>query len=152
MRVLQALMVVAGLFWAYAAPASAEGEVAACVESAGDEGDALAACQGVVANPCLETDGGASTQGMVMCFAAEADAWASELHAALTRLAAARPETDAALTSAQDAWSDYRDSECAYRVARWGEGSGARVVLAQCLAQLTALRAIDLIAYEREGD
>jgi len=62
------------------------------------------------------------------------------------------PDRASALTDAQAAWSDYRARECGYRVARWGEGSGARVVLASCMAQMSADRAVDLIAYEQEEE
>jgi len=126
--------------------------VTACVAAAGADAAALNACAGAAWTPCSETDGGATTHGMVMCHAMEAGAWTIEMQRALSRLTAARPETASALDAAQADWQAYRDAECSYRVSRWGEGTGARVVLSGCLARMTADRAIALILYEHEDD
>lgn len=125
--------------------------VAACIAAAADDEAALRACRGAAANPCLEAAGGI-THYMVMCFSAEARGWGDAMDGAFARLAAARPETASALQEAHTAWEGYRDSECSYRVARWGEGSGARVELAACYNQLTTDRALALLVYERQGD
>lgn len=125
--------------------------VAACVTAADGDASALNACKGVASQPCMEADGG-STYGLMSCLSEEGGAWQSLMVAAEARLAAARPETAEALTSAQEHWRAYREAECSYAVARWGEGSGARVELAGCMANMVADRAIALIVIERLGD
>lgn len=124
--------------------------VSACVTAAEGDGAALNACKGAASQPCMDADG-ESTMGMTMCLAEEGSAWEALMNAAQTRLAQ-RQETVAALTSAQEQWRAYREAECGYAVARWGEGSGARVELASCMANMAADRAIALIVIERLGD
>lgn len=123
-----------------------------CVEAAGRETDALRACQGAVSAPCFDAPGGETTSGMVFCLGAEGGAWERVMAASLARLAAGNSALSPALAQAQSAWSDYREAECSYRVARWGLGSGARVTLAACYADLAADRAISLVAYEAQAD
>ena len=126
--------------------------VTACVAAAGGDEAALNACQGVGSQPCMNSDGGASTMGMVMCLSAEGEAWTSLMDAAQARLAAANPDTAGALTRAQQQWREYRDAECSYSVVRWGEGSGAQVQYAGCMSNLAADRAIALIVIEKLDD
>lgn len=155
MRVLMAALAFAAMAsTAHADPDESEAfipHVAACVAAAADDEAALSACRGAAANPCLEAAGGI-THAMVMCFSAEARGWGEVLDASAARLRSARPETAPALDDAQMAWPRYLDSECSYRVARWGEGSGARVELAACYAELSTDRALALQHYERQGD
>jgi uncharacterized protein YecT (DUF1311 family) len=78
-------------------------------------------------------------------------AWTAELESALARATedeARRPW----LGPAQDAWSAWRDAECAYRASLALGGSMARVLSAACLADLTAARAIDFIHAERSEE
>lgn len=146
------------LLCAPVAPASADVDVieaapiAACVSAADGDAVALRACRGAIAQPCLDSDGGYTTYGMVMCYSTEAEAWASVINDALERLAAAESDLAPSLETAQNAWRAYRDAECNYRVNRWGEGSGARVALASCIADLSAERGIALTLHEREGN
>lgn len=153
---MRALVIAAMV--ALAAPAAADppdGEIDAralvlnCVNAAGVIESAVRACQGIAAQPCHNVS--VTTHDMVMCAAREGEAWDEVVTASLSRLRAAQPDLADALNAAQDDWRAHRDSECGYRVARWGEGSGARVVFAGCLAQMNADRAADLIAYEQEG-
>lgn len=116
--------------------------LAACIAAA-QTADAFAACRNVAADPCLDADGG-TTLGMMQCFGAEAEAWADAVQASLTRLRTARPDAADALDQSQLAWDTYVESACSYRVVLWGDGSGARVELAACYAQLHAERAIAL--------
>ncbi len=116
-----------------------------CIEAAAADADRLAACKGASAEPCISADGG-TTHGMVMCFSNEAEVWARAMEESQRRLTVASPETAAALADSQRAWASYRDAQCGYRVALWGEGSGARVELAACIAAMTADRAILLSA------
>lgn len=154
MRVLLAVFAILVL----AAPAHADPDeseafianVAACIAAAADDEAAVSACRGAAANPCLDAAGGI-THYMVMCFSAEADAWGAVMEAAAARLAA-RADTATALAETQTAWRAYVESECGYRVVRWGEGPGARVERAACYAQLYADRALALLNYERQGD
>lgn len=154
---MRALLI--GAAFALAAPAwadapegaeRAEALVLACVAAAGIDEAGVRACQGVSAQPCH--DRAIATHDMVMCAAGEGQAWDQVIAQSLVRLSAEEPGRAIALTDAQAAWSDYRARECSYRVARWGEGSGARVALASCMAQMAADRAADLIAYEQEED
>jgi len=124
--------------------------VLACVEAAGIDEAAVRACQGVGARPCHEV--ALATQDMVMCAAGEGQAWDDVIAHSLARLRSAEPDRAEALADAQSAWADYRARECGYRVVRWGDGSGARVALAGCMAQLSADRAAALIGYEQEGE
>lgn len=125
--------------------------VSACVFAADGDEAALNACKGASSQPCMDADSG-STYGQMSCLSEEGGAWEALMTDSQTRLAAVRPETVAALTSAQEQWRAYREADCSYAVTRWGEGSGARVELAGCMANMTADRAIALILIERLGD
>lgn len=116
--------------------------LAVCIAAAQDE-DALAACRGAAAQPCHEADGG-TTHGMMLCLGAESQVWEETIQASLTRLRAERADVVDALNQTQTDWDAYVESACNYRVALWGEGSGARVELASCHAGLNAERAIAL--------
>ncbi len=155
---MRRLLFVVLLAWAPLSPAAADVDeidvapLLQCVEAADREVEALRACQGVIAQPCFDAPFGETTSGMVMCLGAEGDAWARVMNESLARLAGGNAELSPALADTQAAWNAYRESECNYRVQRWGLGSGARVALASCDAQLTADRAITLLRYEREAD
>lgn len=125
--------------------------VNACVAAAEGDRAALNACKGAASQPCMDADG-VTTIGMITCLSEEGSAWEAHMAGAQTRLAALHPETAGALTTAQNQWRAYRDAECSYAVARWGEGSGARVEHAACTANMAADRAIGLILIERLGD
>lgn len=139
---------------ACAEPASAQrpepsaAGLASCVSAAGASRMALEACVGVIFDPCIETDGGETTIGMLQCYRAEGAAWTVELEAAVAR-AMDDEERRPWLGPAQDAWIAWRDAECAYRASLFLGGSMARVLSAACLADLTAARAIDFIHAER---
>lgn len=116
-----------------------------CIGSATGEAENLAACEGASSRPCMEEDGG-TTHGMVMCLSNEGTVWAEVMEEHLLRLSRANPDIADTLAAAQQAWRDYTDAQCSYRVALWGEGSGARVELASCYANMTADRATMLAA------
>lgn len=153
---MRQILLSVALLCAPIAPASADVDtietapIAACLGAAAGEGTTPRACRGVIAQPCLDSDGGYTTYGMVMCYSAEAEAWESVISGALDRLTATEPDLAPSLAASQDAWRAYRDAECSYRVNRWGEGSGARVALASCIADLSAERGIALTLHERE--
>lgn len=152
MRLLMicAFFALAASAWADPAAPDSRAPVLACVEAAGIDAAAVRTCQGVGAQPCHDI--ALATQHMVMCAAGEGQAWDEVIAQSLARLSAEEPDRADALAAAQAAWSDYRARECGYRVTRWGEGSGARVALASCMAQMSADRALDLIAYEQEAE
>lgn len=155
---MRRLLCALAMLWTPAAPALADvveidlGPVLECVEAAGDDSIGLRSCQGEVARACMTEEGGETTHGMVMCYGAEAEAWTRIMDNALARLSESNTGLAPSLQVTQDAWLVYRESECSYRVERWGLGSGARVALASCVAQLTADRAITLKLYEPEAD
>lgn len=128
------------------------GAVVDCVAAAGADEAALQACRGLSWRRCGDEGDDVTTHGMVMCASAEGDAWQRVMTASLNRINTARPDLTGPLKEAQDGWRRYVFAECSYRVARWGEGSGARVALASCYADLTAERAITLLVIEREID
>src|SRR6185503_3297849 len=75
-----------------------------CVAAAGRSRVALEACKGAMTEPCLESEGGETTAGAVMCFDAETRRWTAQLDAALGRARA--DDTRAAfLGRSQDAWT-----------------------------------------------
>jgi uncharacterized protein YecT (DUF1311 family) len=154
---MRRVLLAALMALACADPASAQRaepsavDLASCVAAAGGSRVALEACVGVIFDPCIETDGGETTIGMAQCYRAEGVAWTAELESALARATedeARRPW----LGPAQDAWSAWRDAECAYRASLALGGSMARVLSAACLADLTAARAIDFIHAERSEE
>lgn len=142
----------AGLTPAHAQQQQADG-LTACLERAGPSHMKMQACKGRLAGPCSETDSGSTTGGAMLCWQAEAAAWRSELDAALARArdgaSLARGE---ALALSQERWTAWRDAECRYRALIYEGGSLARVVAAQCVADVTADRAIAFLYEERNAD
>jgi uncharacterized protein YecT (DUF1311 family) len=144
---------------ARADPASDANVIEACVAETWP-GDVMAACAGIVANPCQAQPGGETTQGIGDCLSREAgalDALLNRLWPELTRRAA---ETDAAndasaqglpsaasaLVDAQRAWLEFRDAECHYAYSSYGAGTFRTVAHAACFADVTARRAVDFYA------
>ena len=104
-------------------------------------------CLGQAAQGCMAaTD--QSTLSTIACIGAETQVWDDLLN---TEYKARRSEmlaqgaglTDK-LLAAQRAWLTFRDAECALEVARWGEGTLAGVVGANCMMEMTAARAAQL--------
>jgi len=150
-RIVLAAAALAGCASAAMAEEAGVAPLEACIAAAGESPLALEACRGVILDPCIKTEGGETTYGMVQCYGAESAAWAVQMNAALER-ARADEARRAWLEPAQQAWSAWRDAECAYRASRFLGGSMARVLAAACIADLTATRAIDLIRSERAPD
>lgn len=78
-----------------------------------------------------------------------------QLNAVYTRLRARLgPESRARLQAAEQAWIHFRDRECAFIGAPTSGGSIHGMILAQCQARLTLVRAKDLEAQLNcpEGD
>jgi uncharacterized protein YecT (DUF1311 family) len=117
-------------------------------------------CTGVVADPCQEGRTERSTEGMNQCLAAEADAWDVVLNRLWPKLMMRAREVDASnettgfpldsaaktLEAAQRAWVVYRDAECRYNYASWGESDFRTVAHSACRLELTARRVVALHA------
>jgi uncharacterized protein YecT (DUF1311 family) len=158
-RVLGAVVVVflAGAALAQSAEEALE-PLRACVQGAGGEAEAERGCIGVYADVCILRPGGETTVGMSGCLLAEADAWdglLNETWGQLLPAARAMSEAEARdglppvaradmLRAAQRAWITFRDSDCAYDVAFWGQGSMRQIAGAQCMLERTGQRAVDL--------
>lgn len=117
-----------------------------CIADAQRDGEALRACRDKAAAPCIEQD--SSTNGMMLCISNETAIWEDVIDSQLQRLSAASPQSAETLASAQQAWLAYRETQCGFRVALWGEGSGARVELASCYEEMAAERAVTLAIIE----
>jgi uncharacterized protein YecT (DUF1311 family) len=115
-----------------------------CVADAGTDQDALRRCIGAGANPCIATDGSA-TSSSVLCWSAEADSWRAILQRAVTDLNASHSYRDPQrLAAANTAWEAWVEAECDYWAWEEGGGSGEQVDRVQCLARVTGERAIAL--------
>lgn len=122
--------------------------------------DVLELCTGVVADPCQADTEGTATMGMTGCLVREAAAWEALLSRMWPRMMMRAREIDAAnqtdaldidsatetLRTAQRTWEVFRDAECRYSHASWGEGEFRTVAHAACLLDLTARRVADLYA------
>jgi uncharacterized protein YecT (DUF1311 family) len=153
MRGCALLFVCAAIVACAIAPARADTEddpysplLVQCVADAQGGAGVLRACKDKAAAPCIEQDG--STNGMVLCIGNETAIWENLIDAHLERLAAASPASAESLTSAQQAWLAYREAQCGYRVALWGEGSEARVEHASCFQEMAVERAVSLASIE----
>ena len=119
--------------------------VRACFAGAGP-GDITASCIGYAARVCSERDNH-TTISVVECTRAELATWDGFLNqqygVVRDQLGARDPALADALLGAQRAWLAYRDAECALRAARVS-GSYRSVILASCLLDETAERALEL--------
>src|SRR5262245_7944550 len=81
-----ALVVVAACVGARADELPARPELlTACIAEAGNDRTALEACQGLIANDCIATEG-LSTSSTVLCWSAESDAWDAVIGRASTQM------------------------------------------------------------------
>lgn len=119
--------------------------VNACFAGAGP-GDITASCIGYAARVCSEADNHA-TVSVIECNRAELSAWDAILNrqygVVRDQLGARDPALSEALLGAQRAWLAYRDAECGLRAARVA-GSYRNIILASCLLDETAERALEL--------
>lgn len=99
-------------------------------------------CIGRFSNACLKHAENQTTVGMERCYLDEYRAW----DVLLNRHFRDRPKGDLGneLQQIQRAWVAYRDRKCAYFRAHYAGGSMARRLSAQCMADTTARRAIEL--------
>lgn len=123
--------------------------VTACLASAADRTQ-LDACKTVVSRPCLDQPGGETTLGASTCQMRSASAWQGALEGAYQALMTSQsPGQIRALRAAQSAWLRWREAGCAFEASALEGGSLAGVIMAGCLAETTAARAVSLIARQR---
>jgi uncharacterized protein YecT (DUF1311 family) len=116
-----------------------------CVAPALNDADALRRCIGAGANPCIVADGSA-TSSHVLCWSHEADSWRALMQQAIGELKTGQTSRDPQrLERANAAWNAWAEAECEYWAWEEGGGSGEQVDRVQCLAQMTAERAISLL-------
>ena len=96
---------------------------------------------------CLASADGQSTYGMIVCTQKEDDFQDARLNAAYRKaMAGLNARQKAKLQSAQRAWINFRDAECAsYQDEDWGTLS--YVLAAGCVLHMTVQRTMDLEKY-----
>lgn len=125
-----------------AGPAS--NPVTACLANAAPE--ARNACIGLVGEPCMNEPQGASTAGMVDCFARETEMWSGEVTRLTAQLRAQESPTQVAgLNAMLDANERWMRARCAYSGLIFEEGSLARVMTSACVRNTTAELTLDLL-------
>lgn len=117
---------------------------------------AAESCIGIVADPCLQTDEGSSTFGMLACIGRELDVWDKRLNTAYkdalapgSDLGMNKSQTDIQIQQyrkIQRSWIPWRDATCEVLHADGIPlyGSDSRVTGAYCHLQLTAEQALRL--------
>ena len=84
-----------------------------------------------------------STAEIVDCLAAETKVWDQRLNAAYAALLkSTEPERRDPLRTAQRAWLQFRDANCAFYDS--GEGTIHRIFAADCVRRMTQERALEL--------
>ncbi len=115
--------------------------------------DTVRECIGTAALACQEnTEAGYSNLGMATCFRKEGEAWDKLLNEVYREVIAGAKVADArdgggreaAMRVAQRAWIGFRDAECAFTYALFGDGSMRIPLGAECVMRLTAERVLDL--------
>ncbi len=108
-------------------------------------------CIDIVARQCASEPGGETTAGALACEERESDAWLALLNDAAVELEQGMSNTERdRFGEAQDAWSAYRDAQCAYEAALFEDDSLQNVERAACVRRLTATRTISL--HERQAE
>lgn len=126
------------------APASDHEGLRACLARGGDDESQLRDCKGVVVSACLD-EWEVATQTIAMCWTGELNAWRAAMEEALARTEASDPEHRTQLGDAQGAWTEWVATECEYRAAIFGGGTGTVGARIRCAAGLTADRAVSLM-------
>lgn len=131
-------------------------EVQSCIEgvrdfnSSADPGQEASRdeCIGTIARPCLESDDGRSTLGMVECYERELAVWDAMLNDNYQALKdAVSPEAFRSLRDTQQKWIDYRDARCEWPAVFFEGGTIAGPIGAACLNEATGRRANELADY-----
>jgi uncharacterized protein YecT (DUF1311 family) len=117
---------------------------------------AAQSCIGIVSDPCMQTEEGSSTYGMLACIGREIDVWDARLNAAYKD--ALSPDSDLGMNKSytgiqqqqyrkvQRSWIPWRDATCEVLHADGIPiyGSDSKVSGAYCLMRLTAEQALRL--------
>jgi uncharacterized protein YecT (DUF1311 family) len=123
------------------------GQVEACFDSQAFDAPE-AACIGEAAAICSDTtDQGQTTLGLSQCMMSEAAAWDALLNREYKALRAkyeTEPELRQQLQTAQRAWIAFRDADCGFAYAVWGNGSMRQIGGADCRLRHTARRTLEL--------
>lgn len=131
-------------------------EIQSCIEgvreyNAGAEAGQEASrdeCIGTIADPCLETDEGQSTYGMIACSGRELAVWDAMLNDNYAALKDTLPESGfRALRDTQLKWIAYRDAKCEWPAVFFEGGTISGPIAAACLNEATARRANELADY-----
>ena len=131
-------------------------EIQSCIEGVRDYNSTAEAgqeatrdeCIGTVAAPCLDTDEGQSTMGMIGCHARELAIWDAMLNQNYSALReATSPGEFQALRDTQVKWIAYRDAKCKWPAVFFQGGTIAGPLAAACLYEATARRAFELADY-----
>ena len=135
------------------------GEIETCLSLSETIEDARIACSALSVNPCLDSTEGATTVGMVGCFAKAEGHWDELRVIVLDRLDAEAQERDAyykslgedgfaesaaSLATSETTWAAWRDAECISRADDNGNGSMRRIVAAACRLDLMRERVLSL--------
>lgn len=145
MKALKALTLACGLALSAPYPAAADDAsvITACLREQSEKGKDASVCVGRVAEPCMETPDGQSTQGMVACSQREEKVWDGLLNEAYQRLLKGlKPEAAEDVRKAQRIWLTLRDADCRVPYYFYNGGTIVQVLGAGCLLDHTADRAI----------
>ena len=103
------------------------------------------ACIGTVADPCRNTQDGATTMGSIDCLNRETAVWDKLLNRTYREVQSAfDADGKAYLKSTQTTWIRFRDQACEWPYKAYPGGSIAGPLSAECALNQTALRALDL--------
>ncbi|PCD77602.1 lysozyme inhibitor LprI family protein [Pseudothioclava arenosa] len=127
--------------------AGIETTVRSCFAEVGP-GEVAHDCIGAGAKACFEMPEGMTTIGITQCLGVERAVWEDLMNAEYKALGVQMSVRSEALNDklleAQRAWIAFRDADCAFDYARWGDGSISQISGASCLLEMTAARAIEL--------
>ena len=123
--------------------------IADCLERVAGQSELkqMAACIGIVADPCPEA-AGANTFTIVACHMREQKIWdgyLNEWYGEAEKRLADEPAA-AALKDAQRAWIAFRDAKCGYWQKRYEGGTFASVVTGDCMRVEAGRRALEMRA------
>jgi len=145
MNALRALTLACGLIVSVPLAAAADDAsvIAACLREQSEASKDAHACIGRVAEPCMQTPDGQSTQGMVACSQREEKVWDGLLNEAYRRLLKGlKAEAAEDVRKAQRIWLTLRDADCRVPYYFYNGGTIVQVLGAGCLLEHTADRAI----------
>lgn len=123
--------------------------VTECLETRGRPGEDRRACLGLTMDLCIRFRANETTVGSIRCAAGEAEAWAVIVGDRTVRIRSkADDELKAALEVSQARWLAHREATCGLWDEVFRGGSLARQIGADCVREMTARRALDLMAID----